>query len=90
MRKKQNEAGITYASSKILLQNILPLHVAEIYMNHQLKDGFYHEKYDKVAIMFAAITNFNVYSDTMGLNVLNRLICDFDEIVSAQLILMTI
>lgn len=50
-------------------------------MNHQLKDGFYHEKYDKVAIMFAAITNLHFDSDTMGLSVLNRLICDFDEIV---------
>lgn len=82
LTKKQTEAGITNASNSILLQNILPFHVSEIYLNRQQLDGFYYEKYDNVAIMFATITNFNINSDTMGLNILNELICDFDEIVS--------
>lgn len=55
-------------------------------MNRQIKDELYYEEYDNVAIMFATITNYNdIQSDATVdierniLNILNRIICDFDE-----------
>jgi adenylate cyclase len=54
-------------------------------MNHQLKNEFYNEEYEDVAIMFATITNLDInYDDSVEneknmLNVLNEIICDFDE-----------
>lgn len=45
-----------------------------------MKDELYYEKYDNVAIMFATIKNYDM--EQVGLSVLNRIICDFDEVVS--------
>lgn len=85
MQKKKKEAEFTNDTIKILVQNILPAHVAEIYMSSQLKDELYYEEYENVAIMFATIVNYDFQSDSMiedekgVLNILNRIICDFDE-----------
>lgn len=74
-------AEITKETNNILLCNILPSHVAEIYLNLQVKDELYFEKYDKhVAVMFATVTDFNINIE--ALNILNQIICDFDEVVS--------
>lgn len=79
--KEQESAEITKETNNILLCNILPSHVAEIYLNLQFKDELYFEKYDKhVAVMFAHVTtdyNLNIEA----LNILNQIICDFDEVV---------
>lgn len=69
------------------MHNILPAHVAEIYINQQLSFEFYNEEYENVAILFATITNFETTSDASiesekgCLNVLNEIICDFDEVL---------
>lgn len=58
--------------------NILPSHVAEIFINQKLKDVLYYEKYeDQVAVMFATVTDFNINME--ALNILNQIICNFDE-----------
>lgn len=53
-----------------------------------MKDELYYEEYDNVAVMFATITNYdhNFYQSDATvdieknmLNILNRIICDFDE-----------
>lgn len=91
MKKKQEEAEFTKDTIKVLVQNILPVHVAEIYMNRQIKDELYYEEYDNVAIMFATITNYDIASESPGdtdkniLNILNRIICDFDEQLLMQI-----
>ena len=46
-------------------------------MSKKMKDELYSEQYENVAIMFAAITNYDIA--TVGLGVLNGIICDFDE-----------
>lgn len=85
MTKKQEEAECTKDTIKILVQNILPAHVVEIYMNRQMKDELYYEEYDNVAIMFATIRNYDLQTDESDdmekniLGILNRIICDFDE-----------
>ncbi|GAB0100963.1 Adenylate cyclase [Sergentomyia squamirostris] len=75
--RKQKEAELTKDTNNFLVHNILPAHVAEIYMNRQQMDELYHEEFDDVAVMFATITNFNFQAD--ALNILNGIICDFDE-----------
>lgn len=83
--KEQEFAEITKETNNILLCNILPSHVAEIYLNLQVKDELYFEKYDKhVAVMFATVTDFNINIE--ALNILNHIICDFDEVVSRTVI----
>lgn len=46
---------------------------------------FYNEEYENVAVLFATITNFDVTTDGENekgiLNVLNEIICDFDEVL---------
>lgn len=81
--KEQEFAEITKETNNILLCNILPSHVADIYLNLQVKDELYYEKYDKhVAVMFATVTDFNINIE--ALNILNQIICDFDEVVSGE------
>ncbi|XP_055322091.1 adenylyl cyclase X E-like isoform X2 [Sitodiplosis mosellana] len=85
LQQRQEESECTKDTIRILVQNILPAHVAEIYMNRQMKDELYYEEYDNVAIMFATITNYDIQSDATAdierniLSILNRIICDFDE-----------
>lgn len=68
-------------TNKILVHNILPVHVAEIYLNRQLRYEFYNEEYDDVAICFASIRNFKSSTENPQtvLKVLNEIICNFDE-----------
>uniref|UniRef100_A0A1B0D5W6 adenylate cyclase n=1 Tax=Phlebotomus papatasi TaxID=29031 RepID=A0A1B0D5W6_PHLPP len=75
--RKQREAELTKDTNNFLVHNILPAHVAEIYINQKQRDELYHEEFDDVAVMFATITNFNFQAD--ALNILNGIICDFDE-----------
>lgn len=68
-----------------MVQNILPAHVAEIYMNRHIRDELYYEEYENVAIMFAHIMNYDLECDDLAekekntLSILNRIICEFDE-----------
>lgn len=45
-----------------------------------MKNELYYEEYDNVAVMFASIKNYDI--ESVGLRVLNEIICDFDEVVS--------
>jgi adenylate cyclase 2 len=79
----------------ILLQNMLPKHVADYYTCRMHKgligdNEVYAQHYDHVAVMFASIPNFpDFYSeeDTNNkgiecLRLLNEIIADFDEVLS--------
>lgn len=73
---------ITICQFFIFFTNNFP---AEIYINQQMTYEFYNEEYENVAVLFATITNFDVTADVQNekgiLNVLNEIICDFDEIL---------
>lgn len=79
------------AYNRKLLANILPVHVAEHFLNtDKNNDELYHEQCDFVCIMFASIPNFSeFYVELEGnnegvecLRLLNEIIADFDEILS--------
>ncbi|KAJ8947428.1 hypothetical protein NQ318_009634 [Aromia moschata] len=79
------------AYNRKLLANILPVHVAEHFLNSpKNNDELYHEQCDFVCIMFASIPNFSeFYVELEGnnegvecLRLLNEIIADFDELLS--------
>lgn len=65
---------------KIIMANILPAHVAEVFKERNRHDQLYYENFDKVAVMFASIENCEV--DTMGLRALHEFICFFDDLLA--------
>ncbi|XP_072401648.1 adenylate cyclase type 6 isoform X2 [Diabrotica undecimpunctata] len=81
------------AYNRKLLANILPVHVAEHFLNSDKNnDELYHEQCDFVCIMFATIPNFSEFyveleSNNEGvecLRLLNEIIADFDELLSEE------
>ncbi|XP_064544952.1 adenylyl cyclase X E-like isoform X1 [Drosophila montana] len=77
--KKQQDAVITNKSITILLQNILPAHVVNIYLTSLASHELYYEDYEMVAVMFASLQNFVL--DLANLRVLNEIITEFDKIL---------
>lgn len=82
--EKKKTAMITKKTNKVLVHNILPVHVAELYLSRQFRNDFYNEEYENVAVMFATIMNFETASDSIDsenneLKSLNEIICAFDE-----------
>ncbi|XP_070133535.1 adenylyl cyclase X E-like [Drosophila bipectinata] len=80
MKKKQESADLTNASIKILLNNILPAHVVEVYLTNLANHELYYENYDLVSVMFAMLSNFQI--DLSGLRVLNDIITEFDRLLN--------
>lgn len=86
---ERHEAEIMGSINSILLQNILPLHVAERFLCNSSSDQLYHESYESIAVMFASIPNYvdfytetNINEDGLKcLQLLNEIICDFDKVV---------
>lgn len=82
--EKKKTAMITKKTNKVLVHNILPVHVAELYLSRQFRNDFYNEEYENVAVMFATIMNFEAASNSIDsenneLRSLNDIICAFDE-----------
>ncbi|XP_064544818.1 adenylyl cyclase X E-like isoform X2 [Drosophila montana] len=78
--KKQHDALIADQSITILLHNILPAHVANVYLTSLARHELYYEDYAMVAVMFASLHNFEL--DLPNLRVLNEIISEFDRILS--------
>ncbi|XP_064544820.1 adenylyl cyclase X E-like isoform X4 [Drosophila montana] len=76
--KKQHDALIADQSITILLHNILPAHVANVYLTSLARHELYYEDYAMVAVMFASLHNFEL--DLPNLRVLNEIISEFDRI----------
>ncbi|CAD7004968.1 unnamed protein product [Ceratitis capitata] len=81
------------AYNRKLLENILPVHVAEHFLSRDKNiDDLYHEQCDSVCILFASIPNFSeFYVELEGnnegvecLRLLNEIIADFDELLSEE------
>lgn len=84
LSEKRRMAMITKKTNEILVHNILPVHVAELYLSRQFRNDFYNEEYESVAVMFATVVNFEAQfisteSQDMKLRILNQVICAFDE-----------
>lgn len=77
--------------NKLLLQNVLPLHVAASFMGKTIRNqDLYSQSYDSVCVMFASVPQFKeFYSESSAnrdglecLRFLNEIISDFDELLA--------
>lgn len=74
--------------TQILLENILPAHVAEHFLASRATQELYHERYSCIAVMFASIPNYKEFYDESDVNkqgleclrLLNEIICEFDKV----------
>ncbi|KAF5269880.1 hypothetical protein FQR65_LT05678 [Abscondita terminalis] len=88
---EQDEVETMRGINKILLENILPAHVAYHYLATKGdSQDLYHERYGCIAVMFASIPNFKEFYDENDVNkqgleclrLLNEIICEFDKLLS--------
>ncbi|XP_038158066.1 adenylate cyclase type 4-like [Cyprinodon tularosa] len=77
--------------NRLLLQNVMPLHVASFFMGKAVRNqDLYSESYDCVCVMFASMPQFKEFyneSSSNGdglecLRFLNEIIVDFDDLLS--------
>lgn len=90
--KKRKEVEKIRARNRKLVDNILPQHVADYFLQHQSKDEteLYSHSYKYVTVIFASIPNFDEFYSEDQINdggkecirFLNEIINDFDEVLS--------
>lgn len=77
--------------NKLLLQNVLPLHVASFFMGNNVQNqDLYSQSYECVCVMFASVPQFKEFYNETSVNkdgleclrFLNEIIADFDELLS--------
>ncbi|XP_048850294.1 adenylate cyclase type 2b isoform X2 [Brienomyrus brachyistius] len=77
--------------NRVLLENVLPAHVAEHFLARNWKnEDLYHQSYELVCVMFASIPDFKEFYTESDVNkegleclrLLNEIIADFDELLS--------
>uniref|UniRef100_A0A224XHA5 adenylate cyclase n=1 Tax=Panstrongylus lignarius TaxID=156445 RepID=A0A224XHA5_9HEMI len=86
---EQEEVETMRGINKILLENILPAHVAHLFLSKNTSQELYHERYNSIAVMFASIPNYKEFYDENDVNkqgleclrLLNEIICDFDKLL---------
>nr|XP_023018881.1 adenylate cyclase type 2-like [Leptinotarsa decemlineata] len=89
LKVEQEEVETMRGINKILLENILPAHVAEHFLLTRVTQDLYHERYSCVAVMFASIPNYKEFYDESDVNkqgleclrLLNEIICEFDKLL---------
>ncbi|XP_055383731.1 adenylate cyclase type 2 isoform X2 [Condylostylus longicornis] len=89
LKIEQEEVETMRGINKILLENILPAHVATHFLHQDRSAELYHESYSGVAVMFASIPNYKEFYDESDVNkqgleclrLLNEIICDFDKLL---------
>ncbi|XP_036997481.2 adenylate cyclase type 7 isoform X2 [Artibeus jamaicensis] len=88
--KKEREEFETMESvNRLLLENVLPAHVAAHFVGDKLDEDWYHQSYDCVCVMFASVPEFKVFYTECDVNkegleclrLLNEIIADFDELL---------
>ncbi|KPI97532.1 Adenylate cyclase type 2 [Papilio xuthus] len=86
---EQTEAETMLRVNNMLLENILPAHVVQVYLDlNRPIDELYYEKYENVAVMFASLTDYKLgveddsdLSDKFVLRILDEVISDFDRLL---------
>ncbi|XP_018332829.1 adenylate cyclase type 2 [Agrilus planipennis] len=90
LKIEQEEVETMRGINKILLENILPAHVAERFLTiRDTTQDLYHERYSCIAVMFASIPNYKEFYDENDVNkqgleclrLLNEIICEFDKLL---------
>ncbi|CAK1601809.1 unnamed protein product [Parnassius mnemosyne] len=89
LSEEQTEAETMLRVNNMLLENILPAHVVQVYLDlNRSIDELYYEKYDNVAVMFASLTDYKLgveddadLSDKFVLRILDEVISDFDRLL---------
>ncbi|KAI4561430.1 hypothetical protein MJT46_012120 [Ovis ammon polii x Ovis aries] len=90
-KKEREEIETMENLNRVLLENVLPAHVAEHFLARSLKnEDLYHQSYDCVCVMFASIPDFKEFYTESDVNkegleclrLLNEIIADFDDLLS--------
>uniref|UniRef100_A0A8C3FJC1 Adenylate cyclase type 2 n=1 Tax=Chrysemys picta bellii TaxID=8478 RepID=A0A8C3FJC1_CHRPI len=90
-KKEREEIETMENLNRVLLENVLPAHVAEHFLARNLKnEELYHQSYDCVCVMFASIPDFKEFYTESDVNkegleclrLLNEIIADFDDLLS--------
>ncbi|KAK1345274.1 hypothetical protein QTO34_013984 [Cnephaeus nilssonii] len=86
--KEREEIETMENLNRVLLENVLPAHVAEHFLARSLKnEELYHQSYECVCVMFASIPDFKEFYTESDVNkegleclrLLNEIIADFDD-----------
>uniref|UniRef100_A0A7N8XG98 Adenylate cyclase type 7 n=1 Tax=Mastacembelus armatus TaxID=205130 RepID=A0A7N8XG98_9TELE len=90
-RTKQDEIEIRENLNRLLLENVLPAHVAALFVGENKKnEDLYYKSYNCVCVMFASVPDFKEFYTECDINkegleclrLLNEIIADFDELLS--------
>ncbi|XP_073957478.1 adenylyl cyclase X E-like isoform X2 [Choristoneura fumiferana] len=87
LTEEQQEAETMLKVNNMLLENILPAHVVQVYLDlNRSIDELYYEKYDNVAVMFASLTDYKLgveenSDEKFMLSILDEVISDFDRLL---------
>ncbi|CAG7824595.1 unnamed protein product, partial [Allacma fusca] len=87
LTEQHQEAQLTHEINTILIQNILPLQIAKIYMDPNRSNEGHNRSYQNISVMFASIPNFMDFYAENDLNdqgikclqLLNEIIVEFDQ-----------
>ncbi|KAL1007466.1 hypothetical protein UPYG_G00087190 [Umbra pygmaea] len=90
-RTEQDEIETRENLNRLLLENVLPAHVAALFVEENKKnEDLYYKSYDCVCVMFASVPDFKEFYTECDINkegleclrLLNEIIADFDELLS--------
>ncbi|XP_049574777.1 adenylate cyclase type 7 isoform X2 [Syngnathus scovelli] len=90
-RTEQDEIETRENLNRLLLENVLPAHVASLFVGENKKnEDLYYKSYDCVCVMFASVPDFKEFYTECDINkegleclrLLNEIIADFDELLS--------
>ncbi|KAM4602736.1 adenylate cyclase type 7 isoform 2-T3 [Polymixia lowei] len=88
---EQDEIETRENLNRLLLENVLPAHVASLFVGENKKnEDLYYKSYDCVCVMFASVPDFKEFYTECDINkegleclrLLNEIIADFDELLS--------
>uniref|UniRef100_A0A669CCF9 Adenylate cyclase type 7 n=1 Tax=Oreochromis niloticus TaxID=8128 RepID=A0A669CCF9_ORENI len=89
--KKTKKLSLIENLNRLLLENVLPAHVAALFVGENKKnEDLYYKSYDCVCVMFASVPDFKEFYTECDINkegleclrLLNEIIADFDELLS--------
>ncbi|KAL3284168.1 hypothetical protein HHI36_018335 [Cryptolaemus montrouzieri] len=85
LNDEQAKIESRYIINKMLLNNVLPEHLAEMYLDIKRPPAaLYHEKYANVAVMFASVVGYEIedISDDDLLTIMTEIIGNFDKVLA--------
>ncbi|XP_057344521.1 adenylate cyclase type 4 isoform X5 [Manis pentadactyla] len=91
LRQEQEETETMENLTRLLLENVLPAHVAPQFIGQNRRnEDLYHQSYECVCVLFASVPDFKEFYSESDINhegleclrLLNEIIADFDELLS--------